>query len=505
MLCNWCSSEQLHEEWSVMCENGEYIWNNQIEMVIDEPIDFYVIINQAIDGEYYDPSKTLLFPMEPWVYDESKQWGVKTWGKWASPNPAEFFHIHQKDKFLNPVQWQIPGLKSKIFEPALKQNRISSICSSKLIDTGHILRTNFINYMEQNGLASLDVYGKENYHGFTSYKGPLNNDDKMDGFENYKYYFMAENNSEYNYATEKIWEPILCECLCFYWGCPNLEDHIDSNAFIRLDLENKEESLKIVVRAIKEDWWSQRIDCIRREKQKILHKLGFFPTLQKLLEVHKNPIMFFSQDKQDEYLETNIFKGFKGGVFMDIGAHDGITLNNTLYFEKYNGWSGINVEANKTVYDKLCVNRPNSINIDCAVCNNDGVADFICNTGYTEMISGLKIGFDERHYNRLQNEILTKGGKSEIIQVNTKKVETICKEHNISHIHYLSIDVEGAEYDVIKSIDLDSTFIDVIGFENNYNDVSLPIIAYLEQKNYKIIHKSMDIFMIHKESQFLIN
>jgi hypothetical protein len=43
-----------------------------------------------------------------------------------------------------------------------------------------------------------------------------------------------------------------------------------------------------------------------------------------------------------------------------------------------------------------------------------------------------------------------------------KKIEN--KIHNISHIHYLSIDVEGAEFEVIKSINFDKVFIDVIGF-----------------------------------------
>ena len=51
--------------------------------------------------------------------------------------------------------------------------------------------------------------------------------DKEKAIIPYKYYFMCENNVEHNFATEKIWEPILCECLAFYWGCPNLEEYID--------------------------------------------------------------------------------------------------------------------------------------------------------------------------------------------------------------------------------------------------------------------------------------
>ena len=45
---------------------------------------------------------------------------------------------------------------------------------------------------------------------------------------------------------------------------------------------------------------------------------------------------YFSQFNQDRSLENCIFKGFKNGVFMDIGAHDGIDHNNTLYFEVNN-------------------------------------------------------------------------------------------------------------------------------------------------------------------------
>ena len=113
--------------------------------------------------------------------------------------------------------------------------------------------------------------------------------------------------------------------------------------------------------------------------------------------------MFYSQDNQDRWLETNIFKGYQNGFYVDVGAHDGISINNTLYFEKNNNWTGINIEPIKTVFDKLVINRPNNINLNCAVCNNDGETDFLCNTGYTEMISGIKDNFDMRHLQRLQN------------------------------------------------------------------------------------------------------
>jgi len=215
--------------------------------------------------------------------------------------------------------------------------------------------------------------------------------------------------------------------------------------------------------------------------------------------------MYNSQDNQDRYLEENIFKGYKNGIYVDVGAHDGVSLNNTLFFEKTHNWTGINVEPIKTVFDKLQINRPNNINLNCAVFNKDGEAEFLCNKGYTEMISGIKDTFDIRHLHRLQKENMQMGSSTELIKVDTKRLETICDEHNISHIHYLSIDVEGAEFEVIKSINFDKVFIDVIGFENNYNDVSIPIVQYLQDKNFVIIHISLDIFMINQKSTFYKN
>ena len=213
--------------------------------------------------------------------------------------------------------------------------------------------------------------------------------------------------------------------------------------------------------------------------------------------------MFHSQDGQDKYLETNIFKGFKNGFFVDVGAHDGISINNTLYFERYNGWTGINIEPIESVYNKLVTNRPFCVNINCAVSNTDGNAEFILNKGYTEMISGLKSSYDGRHMSRLQKENIMTNSTTEIVNVCTQRLETIFDEQGVTCVNYMSVDVEGGEYDVIKSINFYKVFIDFIGFENNYNDMSFPIVKYLESKNFRVCHKSMDIFMINTSSIFI--
>ena len=296
MLCNWTSSQNLCKEWSNMCDcdvESVYKWKNYqlVWTDIKEEIDYYVIVNSPPKDAYYDPKHTIVFQMEPWVYDLSKSWGVKTWAEWAEPDCNKFLAVRGcKTNCHNNAFWQLE-LKlndlqnSNLFE---KTNNvtISSIMSSKYFDEGHIARIDFLKFLESKGDIELDIYGQDNIHNFKNYRSKLEMKNKSNGIKGYKYYFMMENNFEKNYITEKLWEPILCETLVFYYGCPNVTDYIDPGAFVLLDINNFENSYQIIKQAIKEDWWSQRIEIIRKEKHKILDELAFFPTIDKIISQH---------------------------------------------------------------------------------------------------------------------------------------------------------------------------------------------------------------------------
>ena len=290
MLCNWISSEQLCKEWSNMCEYG-FIWKNYklVWSDVKEDIDYYVIINYPPENSYFDPKRTIVFQMEPWVYDQNKNWGVKTWGTWAIPNPSDFLAVRgRKTNCHNNICWHLEMSlselsKSEIFKKT-KGSIISSICSSKYFDEGHIARIDFLKFLERKGDVMLDIWNQDNKHGFSNYRGavtPYIN--KSNGLKEYKYYFMIENNYEPNFITEKLWEPILCETLVFYYGCPNVTDYIDSNAFVLLDINDFEKSYQLIKKALREDWWTERIDIIRKEKNKILNELAFFPTIDSII------------------------------------------------------------------------------------------------------------------------------------------------------------------------------------------------------------------------------
>ena len=103
----------------------------------------------------------------------------------------------------------------------------------------------------------------------------------------YRYTIAAENNAETNYATEKIWDAVLGECLCFYWGCPNLEELLDPEAFVRLPLEDVEESRRIVTRAIQDGERERRLPAILREKRRLLDEAQLFPSLARTIHGHR--------------------------------------------------------------------------------------------------------------------------------------------------------------------------------------------------------------------------
>jgi len=287
MLCNWMDSKSLCDQWNWMSQ-GNYRWNNIEITWEDAGVDYYVIINKPRGEDYYVKSKTIVYQMEPMCLDSNQSWGVKTWVEWANPDPSQFLQVRTSEKYLNAVQWLYElsydyFKTTEIVKDESKGTIISSVCSPKYFDPGHIKRVDFLRYIEQRQEPDihLNIYSANNTHNFHSYVGPLKDDKKELGILPYKYYFMCENNSETNFITEKLWEPIIGEALVFYWGCPNVSDYIDPLAYVQLDMDDFAKSFQIVKEAIQNNLWEQRIDVIRKEKQKILDYYNFFPTLER--------------------------------------------------------------------------------------------------------------------------------------------------------------------------------------------------------------------------------
>jgi len=195
---------------------------------------------------------------------------------------------------------------------------------------------------------------------------------------------------------------------------------------------------------------------------------------------------FYSQDGQDEYVEANFFHGKKNGVFVDIGAHDGISFSNTYHFETDNGWTGLCIEPIPEVFAALQKNRK-AICVQGCIAPQNGTAKFLRLTGYTEMLSGLADKYDPKHKSRIENELRIHGGTAEEIEVQCFRLNDLLRQHGLFHVDYLSIDTEGNELDILRSIDFDMFRIDIIDVENNYHDPSFH--AFMLSKGYILMHK----------------
>lgn len=177
---------------------------------------------------------------------------------------------------------------------------------------------------------------------------------------------------------------------------------------------------------------------------------------------------YFSQYKQDKFLNEVVFFNKKNGFFIDIGAHDGITISNSFFFEKYKSWEGICIEPNPTVYKKLVSNRK-SVNLNVCIGNEKRKVKFTQIEGYSEMLSGITEKYDDRHVERINNAIIKKGGKKKEIEVEMISLDSIDGLKN-KRIDFISIDTEGNEYEIVSAIDFNSMNIKSLVIENNYKD-----------------------------------
>lgn len=194
---------------------------------------------------------------------------------------------------------------------------------------------------------------------------------------------------------------------------------------------------------------------------------------------------YFSQFNQDKFLNEVVFSNKKNGFFIDIGAHDGVSYSNSLFFERFNNWSGICVEPNPVVFNKLVLNRK-SINLNVCIGSKNKKVKFTQIEGYSEMLSGVTENYDERHIQRINNDILLKGGKKSEIEVDMISLDSVEGLKN-RKIDFISIDTEGNEYDIVHSINFDLLDIKSLVIENNYKDNRMA--AYLNFFGFELIYK----------------
>lgn len=183
-------------------------------------------------------------------------------------------------------------------------------------------------------------------------------------------------------------------------------------------------------------------------------------------------IITYAQYNEDLILSVLLYDVEKG-FYVDVGANyptvDSVTK---LFYEK--GWHGINIEPIESLYKQLAKDRPNDINLQYGVGTESGTAIF---REYTE-VPGHST-FDTK-----QKREHDRGMPYKDYKVTIRPLTDILEKQQVGHIHFLKVDVEGFEYEVIKGSDWTKYRPEVLCIEANH--VSKDWRPILRRNRYKL-------------------
>lgn len=194
-----------------------------------------------------------------------------------------------------------------------------------------------------------------------------------------------------------------------------------------------------------------------------------------------------SQMGQDFFLNKWIFKNGGPGVFVDVGAFDGELGSNTWFFEKRLNWTGVAFEPNGAEYEALRRARSCRAVRGCAYNKNGEVSFLAVSEAAAEsrpvevfrpanltslaldprhgavMLSGIRAHIE--NMDRVDNLSTVGHLEQRLVTVPCYRVDSVLDESGIRTVDYLSIDVEGAELQVLQGIDFTRVQVNVIGVE----------------------------------------
>ena len=155
------------------------------------------------------------------------------------------------------------------------------------------------------------------------------------------------------------------------------------------------------------------------------------------------PFITYAQNFEDLMLYRAL-RHVNDGLYIDLGAADPDSHSVTRAFYE-RGWRGINVEPHPGFFGRLTERRRDDVNINAAVSDRAGEADFYF-VGEHTGLSTLEAGMASWH-RELGMQV-----RAEKVRVTT--LRDICDEHvRDLQIHFLKLDVEGHEFAVIQGHD----------------------------------------------------
>jgi len=171
----------------------------------------------------------------------------------------------------------------------------------------------------------------------------------------------------------------------------------------------------------------------------------------------------------------------RNGFFVECGASDGVFISNTLQLERSLGWTGLLVEANPDSFTKLKAVNRNA---------------WRSNTCLSPQPYPIRLDmFRHKDLNPLTYLKATPNETARGVEWNTTfpvqcfPLSMLMAAIGRTEIDYLSLDVEGVELEILKTIPFDKLRIKLISAEVNFpgKDNKKEIKAFLESLGYKKI------------------
>jgi len=224
---------------------------------------------------------------------------------------------------------------------------------------------------------------------------------------------------------------------------------------------------------------------------KVLYYLFYRP---KIFFPKKNYSLF----GEDTFI-GNYFKDKSNGFYIDVGCYHPLDGNNTHLLHA-KGWSGINLDINFYSIELFNFLRKKDINIHSGISYRQEKLTMYYRKEIN-MLNTLDKKIAEIHFRN--------GFKKRNVQVNTLNFFISKYFKKLEKIDFLNIDVEGAELNVLKSLNFklykpQLICIEIHNSKNMYDTnydylKSNNIYKYLVNKKYKIVWKNKYSFIFERK------
>ncbi|KAK2161951.1 hypothetical protein LSH36_107g05100 [Paralvinella palmiformis] len=190
-----------------------------------------------------------------------------------------------------------------------------------------------------------------------------------------------------------------------------------------------------------------------------------------------------------------------GGFYVESGALDGEQLSNSLFFEKSRQWRGVLIEANPLSFRYLLDKRRHAYAVN--VCLSPTKRPVVMPFETANALGGLVDYMPDIHRRRIEHE---QPNASATIDLQCFPIYSILMALDVSHVDFFSLDIEGAEVEVLYTIPFDRITVDVFSIEymvNNDDNLSRKKLSQIKkllvnQHGYRIVQITGEDVILQK-------